>query len=204
MEQDTDVLDTWFSSALLPMSALGWPQQSIQHNKQFSLSLMETGHDIIFFWVARMVMLSLLLTGKLPFKQVLLHGMVCDANGGKMSKSKGNVVDPLDVINGISSNQLQKKFITFFESGFISKEQLESALKGLQQKFPKGIPECGADALRLTLLQLDFKESNVNFDIQHVIINKNFCNKMHNTIKFCLSAIDHRFEKKDIILVLIF
>jgi len=196
VKQDTDVLDTWFSSALLPLTISGWPKET--ELKHFPLSLMETGHDIIFFWVARMVLMSLSLVGKLPFNRVLLHGMVCDAEGKKMSKSKGNVVDPIDIINGISLKEMKQKNIEYFKSGLLSKEQLNIALKGLDKKFPNGIPNCGADALRFSLLQLDFKEENVYFGVHNVIANRNFCNKMHQSVNFCLSNIDNRFQRIDV------
>ncbi len=202
MKQDNDVLDTWFSSALLPLTINGWPKES--QLKHFPLSLMETGHDIIFFWVARMILMSLALESKLPFNRVLLHGMVCDSEGKKMSKSKGNVIDPNDVINGITLDQMKQKNIEYFESGLLSKTQLDISLKGLNQKFPNGIPVCGADALRFSLLQLDFKEENVNFGAHNVIANKNFCNKIHQSVNFFISNIDNRFEKIDICLVLLY
>ena len=196
------MLDTWFSSALLPLSINGWPKTDLKRNNDtFPLSLMETGHDIIFFWVARMVLMSLSLTERLPFRRVLLHGMVCDSDGKKMSKSKGNVVDPIDIIDGISLKALKDKNRQYFESGVLSEKQLAVSLRQLEEKFPKGIIDCGADALRFHLIQNDFKEEKVFFSVQHVISNRNFCNKMHQTVRFFLSNIDHNFRSMDVLSV---
>lgn len=147
LEQDEDVLDTWFSSGLFPFSTMGWPDDTQDLKDFYPNTILETGHDILFFWVARMVFMGLALTGKLPFKYVYLHAMVRDKYGDKMSKSKGNVIDPLDVVEGISLEDLHKKL----DNSNLSPEEIAQGKKGQKLQFPKGIPECGTDALRFTL-----------------------------------------------------
>ncbi|XP_067829865.1 LOW QUALITY PROTEIN: valine--tRNA ligase, mitochondrial [Heptranchias perlo] len=147
LTQDADVLDTWFSSALFPFAALGWPQETADLRNFYPNSLLETGSDLIFFWVARMVMLGQHLTGELPFRQVLFHSMVRDALGRKMSKSLGNVIDPLDVIGGISLQRLHEKL----QEGNLDPQETHVAQEGQKRDFPRGIPECGTDALRFSL-----------------------------------------------------
>ncbi|KPI87024.1 putative Valyl-tRNA synthetase [Leptomonas seymouri] len=181
-EQDPDVLDTWFSSGLWPFSTLGWPNDSSDMQRFFPNSLMETGHDIIFFWVARMVMLSLHLTGKLPFTEVFLHAMVRDKNGEKMSKSKGNVIDPLYVINGVSLETLNETV----RNGNLSNKELEKAIKQQKEFFPEGIPECGSDALRFGLLSYTQSGRSVNLDIQRIVAYRQFCNKLWNVVRYVL------------------
>ncbi|EDQ87235.1 uncharacterized protein MONBRDRAFT_21619 [Monosiga brevicollis MX1] len=144
---EEDVLDTWFSSGLYPFAALGWPESTPDFAKFFPNTLLETGSDILFFWVARMVMLSLALTDQVPFRQVLLHPLVRDGQGRKMSKSVGNVIDPLDVIHGKPLNDMLAE-----NPENLDKAALAAREKHMRRNFPKGIPECGADALRLTLL----------------------------------------------------
>lgn len=187
VQQDEDVLDTWFSSALLPFSLHGWPDKPL--HDFYPLSLMETGHDILFFWVARMTMLGLELTGTVPFKEILLHGIVCDAHGRKMSKSLGNVITPDQIINGISLDKLQQETKSSLDSGILSQEEYEKSLKGQRKMFPQGIPECGTDALRFTLCSHNIKSHFINFDIQEVHTNKLFFNKIWQatryTIGFC-------------------
>ena len=201
VNQDNDVLDTWFSSSLLPLSVNGWPKSDVNSSESFPLSLMETGHDIIFFWVARMLLLSLCLTDRLPFRRVLLHGMIGDADGKKMSKSKGNVIDPIDVIDGIELKDMKKKNKELLNTGVLSKSQYNLSIKQLERKFPKGIIDCGADALRYYLLGTDFKEEKVVFNVQHVITNRNFCNKMHQTVRLFLMHTEQGFESQDILSV---
>jgi valyl-tRNA synthetase len=183
LDQDPDVLDTWFSSGLFPFSTMGWPnEESLDFKAFFPGSLLETGHDILFFWVARMVMMSQTLTDKLPFKEVYLHAMVRDKYGKKMSKSKGNVVDPLDVING---STLQHLLDTLTNSLLPEKEILHAS--GAKKKeFPKGIPRCGADALRFGLLAYTSQGRDVNLDINRVIGYRKFCNKLWNLHKLGL------------------
>ncbi|KAK3588285.1 hypothetical protein CHS0354_009300 [Potamilus streckersoni] len=186
MTQDEDVLDTWFSSALFPFSALGWPDMTSDFQKYYPSSLLETGSDIIFFWVARMVMLGQTLTGKLPFSQVLFHGILRDAHGRKMSKSLGNVVDPMDVINGILLEDLQKKL----HCSNLDEAEIKKAKEGQRHDFPDGIPECGADALRFTLCSYDFKSAEINMDINHVQSNRHFCNKIWQGYNFVASKLE--------------
>ena len=141
---DEDVLDTWFSSGLFPFSSFGWPMKTDDLKRFFPTTLLETGHDILFFWVARMVMMSLELTDRLPFTEVYLHAIIRDAHGRKMSKTLGNVIDPLDVINGISLDKLHEQLKT----SNLDPKEYERARKGQQDDYPNGIPECGTDALR--------------------------------------------------------
>ena len=147
--QDPDVLDTWFSSALWPFSTLGWPKATPDFEKLFPTSVLETGWDILFFWIARMIMLSLKLTGKVPFHEVYCHSLVRDSEGRKMSKSLGNVIDPLDVMEGITLQELNDKLI----QGNLDPKELATATRYQKTAFPRGIPECGTDAMRFTLIQ---------------------------------------------------
>lgn len=178
LSQDEDVLDTWFSSGLFPFSTLGWPNtESIDFKKFFPNSVLETGVDILFFWVARMVMQSLQLTGELPFKTVILHSMVRDKVGRKMSKSLGNVIDPIDCIEGATLESLEETI----KSGNLAQEEIEKALKSNKSQFPKGIPECGTDALRFTLLNYTSANMNdINMDTDKAFEHRAFCNKMWN------------------------
>eukprot|EP00002_Diphylleia_rotans_P039329 TRINITY_DN909_c0_g1_i2.p1 TRINITY_DN909_c0_g1~~TRINITY_DN909_c0_g1_i2.p1 ORF type:complete len:1026 (+),score=250.34 TRINITY_DN909_c0_g1_i2:57-3134(+) len=182
LEQDPDVLDTWFSSGLFPFSVFGWPNETEDFKAFYPTSVLETGHDILFFWVARMVMMGLQLTGKLPFKKVLLHAMVRDAHGRKMSKSLGNVIDPLDVIEGISLEGLHKKL----EEGNLDPREVEKAKQGQKADYPSGIPECGTDALRFALCAYTSQGRDINLDINRVVGYRNFCNKLWNATKFAL------------------
>ncbi|CAG2110843.1 unnamed protein product [Medioppia subpectinata] len=201
VRQDTDVLDTWFSAALLPLSVNGWPQRdpTADNDQHFPLSLMETGRDIIFFWVARMVIMSLSLTGRLPFRRVLLHGMVADSDGRKMSKSRGNVIDPSDVIDGVSLDALKAKCWRAYDQGLLSDKELAVGLDELAKRFPKGVLACGADALRLHLLETRFKEESVAFDAKQVVMCRNFCNKLHQTVRFFAANVDQSFSETDIL-----
>lgn len=189
VEQDEDVLDTWFSSGLFPFSVFGWPEETEDFKSFFPTSLLETGHDILFFWVARMVMMSLGLTGKLPFHTVYLHAMVRDAHGRKMSKSLGNVIDPLEVIDGIDLENLHKKLY----EGNLPEKEIEKAKKGQQADYPDGIPECGADALRFGLLAYTLQGRNVNLDINRVVGYRHFCNKVWNATRFGLMYFGEEF-----------
>ena len=147
MQQDEDVLDTWFSSALWPFSTLGWPDQTDDMKNFYPTSLLETGWDILFFWVARMVMLGLKLTDNVPFTEVFCHALIRDAHGRKMSKTLGNVIDPIDVIEGTSLESLQNKLL----GGNLDPREVEKAKSAQKQDFPNGIPQCGSDALRFAL-----------------------------------------------------
>ncbi|KAG8190395.1 hypothetical protein JTE90_022038 [Oedothorax gibbosus] len=189
LKQDEDVLDTWFSSGLFPFSIFGWPNQTADLKAFYPGFLLETGHDILFFWVARMVMLGQQLMGKLPFKEVFLHSIVRDAHGRKMSKSLGNVIDPIDMINGISLEALNA---TLLESNLDPKE-IEKAKQGQKADFPSGIPECGTDALRFALCAFTAQGRDINLDINRVEGYRNFCNKLWNATKFALMQLGNDF-----------
>ncbi|ETO28839.1 hypothetical protein RFI_08286 [Reticulomyxa filosa] len=169
---------------LFPFSAMGWPDLSSADLKEFfPTTLLETGGDILFFWVARMVMMSLELTGRLPFEHVLLHPMVCDKDGGKMSKSKGNVIDPLYIIDGIDL----KTLIDELYSGNIRDSEIQMYVNKKKQDFPNGIPPCGADALRFGLLRYLTQHRNINLDVARIIGYRQFGNKIWNAVRFSLS-----------------
>ncbi|KAG5378976.1 hypothetical protein IGI04_026818 [Brassica rapa subsp. trilocularis] len=183
LSQDPDVLDTWFSSGLFPLSALGWPDQTEELKAFYPGSVLETGLDILFFWVARMVMLSMKLSdGVVPFSKVYLHPMVRDAHGRKMSKSLGNGIDPLEVINGESLAGLQ----TRLKKGNLDPKELVVAKKGQVKDFPNGIPECGADALRFALVSYTAQSYNINMDVQRVVCYRQWCNKLWNAVRFAM------------------
>lgn len=182
MHQDEDVLDTWFSSGLFPFSVFGWPDNTDDLNLYYPTTLLETGHDILFFWVARMVFLGQKLLGKLPFKEVFLHPMVRDAHGRKMSKSLGNVIDPMDVIHGISLEGLHQQLIHSNLDG----REIEKAKAGQKQDYPNGIPECGSDALRFALCAYITQTRDINLDVNRVQGYRFFCNKLWNATKFAL------------------
>ncbi|XP_076647855.1 valyl-tRNA synthetase isoform X2 [Halictus rubicundus] len=183
VEQDPDVLDTWFSSGLFPFSIFGWPNQTEELEAFYPGSLLETGHDILFFWVARMVFFGQKLLGKLPFKEVYLHAMVRDAHGRKMSKSLGNVIDPMDVINGISLENLQNQLL----DSNLDPRELQRATEGQKRDYPQGIPECGTDALRFALCAYTSQGRDINLDILRVQGYRFFCNKIWNATKFSLT-----------------
>lgn len=189
LHQDPDVLDTWFSSGLFPFSVFNWPENTTDLQKYFPTTLLETGHDILFFWVARMVMMSMKLLGKLPFKQVFLHAIVRDAHGRKMSKALGNVVDPIDVIEGITLEGLQEKLTT----GNLDPREIEKAKLGQKKDYPNGISECGTDALRFALCSYTTHGRDINLDINKVVVFRNFCNKLWNATKFALMNLGDNF-----------
>lgn len=182
LKQDEDVLDTWFSSGLFPFSVFGWPEQTEELNAFYPGTLLETGHDIIFFWVARMVFFGQRLLNKLPFKEIFLHPIVRDAHGRKMSKSLGNVIDPISVIHGISLEQLHAQLL----EGNLDPKELEKAKQGQKQDYPNGIPECGTDALRFALCAYMSQGRDINLDILRVQGYRFFCNKLWNAVKFAL------------------
>ena len=180
LTQDDDVLDTWFSSALFPFAIHGWPNKSKDLDAFYPNSLLETGHDILFFWVARMVVLGTYLTGKLPFKHVYLHPIVRDAHGKKMSKSTGNVVDPVDVIQGVSLETM----IQNLKQGNLDQDKLDAAIQSRKKDYPQGLPACGSDALRFTLLSYCSKGGDINLDVRRIEGYRAFGNKLWNAFKF--------------------
>jgi valyl-tRNA synthetase len=182
LERDEDVLDTWFSSGLFPFSVFGWPERTDDMKAFYPTSLLETGLDILFFWVARMVMMGLELTDQLPFHTVYLHAMVRDKDGRKMSKSLGNVIDPLEVIRGCSLESLHAKV----DEGNLPLKEIQKAKHDLTADFPEGIPECGSDALRFGLLAYTIQGRDVNLDIKRVVGCRQFCNKLWNATRFAL------------------
>ncbi|XP_077781306.1 valine--tRNA ligase, mitochondrial isoform X1 [Podarcis muralis] len=187
--RDADVLDTWFSSGLFPFAALGWPHKTEDLQQFYPNSLLETGSDLLFFWVARMVMLGKELTGELPFSQVSLHSMVRDAHGRKMSKSLGNVINPLDVIYGAPLQVLQEKL----QNSNLDLREVAIAMEGQQRDFPQGIPECGTDALRFALCSYSAQGDGINLDVAAVESASRFCNKVWNALKFTLGALGEGF-----------
>lgn len=183
LHQDEDVLDTWFSSGLWPLTTIGWPNTAQADFRNFHpMSLLETGWDILFFWVARMIMLSLKLTNEVPFTEVYCHSLVRDAQGRKMSKSLGNVVDPLDVISGISLPALHQKL----RVGNLDPREIARAEEGQAISFPQGIPECGTDALRFAMCAYTTGGRDINLDIYRVEGYRKFCNKIYQATKFAL------------------
>ncbi|XP_059614663.1 valine--tRNA ligase [Phlebotomus argentipes] len=191
IERDTDVLDTWFSSGLLPFSVFGWPEKSSDLEKYFPLNLIETGHDILFFWIARMTMLSLLLTEKVPFREVFLHGIICDSQGRKMSKSLGNVILPEQVVNGASLEDLIRQTKQSHKRGVINEAEMMRSIEELSKNLPNGIPECGIDALRFTLCSYNIKNHFINFDMAECLTNKLFFNKIWQATKFTIKAFEN-------------
>ncbi|VFQ92059.1 unnamed protein product [Cuscuta campestris] len=189
LTQDPDVLDTWFSSGLFPLSVLGWPDNTDDLNAFYPNSLLETGHDILFFWVARMVMLGIKLGGDIPFGKVYLHPLIRDAHGRKISKSLGNAIDPLDVITGITLEGLHKKLEKRLEEGHLDPNGLKVAKEEQTKDFPNGIPECGADALRFALVSYTAQSDKIYLDILRVVGYRQWCNKLWNAIRFAMSKL---------------
>lgn len=193
LKRDEDVLDTWFSSGLWPFSTLGWPDQTEDLKNYFPNTTLETGWDILPLWVSRMIMFSLRLIGKVPFKEVFCHGLIRDSDSRKMSKSLGNVIDPKDIIDGISLADLNKKL----REGNLPQAEVKNAERYQKKAFPQGIPEVGADALRFSLVHYtQISGSDINFDVRKMQSYRKFCNKIYQAAKFAFGKFGSDFTPR--------
>ncbi|TEY43479.1 hypothetical protein BOTCAL_0369g00090 [Botryotinia calthae] len=189
LKRDEDVLDTWFSSGLWPFATMGWPKKTSDFEKLYPTSVLETGWDILFFWVARMIMFGIKMTGKVPFTEVYCHSLVRDSDGRKMSKSLGNVIDPQDVIQGIALEDLHAKLLV----GNLAPAEVEKAKKYQKTAFPDGIPECGTDALRFALVSYTTGGGDIAFDIKVIHGYRKFCNKIYQATKYVVGKLPADF-----------